>query len=65
MNKNAIIAQMEAIRAQLDATLFLLAEPDPDPAPCQHPPESRIDMATMGTTRWQCRICGYQHEEVT
>lgn len=65
MNKTAIIAQLEAMRAQIDATLFLLFEDEPEPISCQHPAESRVDMSTMGIQRWQCRICGYQHEEVT
>lgn len=64
MNKEILIAQLEAMRAQLDAALFLLAEPETEER-CLHPPESRINMSTMGKVSWECRICGYRHEEVT
>jgi len=30
---------------------------------CDHPPEHRLDLSTMGHIRWVCRLCGYVHEE--
>ena len=30
---------------------------------CQHPEQSRQDLSTMGNKRWQCKVCGYEHEE--
>ena len=56
--------QLLAIRAQIDATLALDAEPsgadDVEQADegCPHPPASRIAAASMGAPgAWACGIC--------
>lgn len=57
-------AQLAAMESQIDAALLVLTQGVAEDI-CQHPPDQRTDMSTMGTTRWQCKQCGYIHEEVT
>ena len=34
-----------------------------EPIPCPHPPEEREDRgSTMGTEKWRCKLCGFEHE---
>lgn len=62
----ALRMQHEAMGAQIEALLILCMDlEDEQSQGCPHPTDQRVDMSTMGTERWQCKQCGYQHEEVT
>ncbi len=67
MTNDQIIAQLLAIRASVDAMLALLApeEPEDGGGECNHPPQVRQDLSTMGIERWQCKLCGYLFERKT
>lgn len=61
----ALRAQHEAMGAQIEALLIICMDLEEEqPTGCQHPTDQRIDMSTMGVDRWQCKLCGHQHEEV-
>lgn len=55
-------AQAEALTTQIEAAIALAAAEQPQE--CQHPPDQRVDFSTMGRSCWQCKVCGYLHEEV-
>lgn len=61
--REAIAAQLLAMRSQIDAALMLIgagSEPEEVPEGCQHPPDRR--MSLRGGT-WACRECGYSPGE--
>lgn len=68
MNKDALINQLYAMRAQIEAALLLLGvnelEENQKSQVCPHPPDRRKDHSTMGHIIWQCGVCGYLYEEV-
>lgn len=58
MAKDFVVATLEAIRAQVDALLTVMDQPEE----CEHPASARKNYTTMGgPERWQCTICGYMH----
>lgn len=54
-------AAARALIGALDVLKAHLAPPVDQP--CQHPEQSRQDLSTMGNKRWQCKLCGFIHEE--
>ena len=60
----ALRIQHDAMGALIEALLCVAMDIEDQPQGCQHPSDQRIDMSTMGAERWQCKLCGYQHEEV-
>lgn len=61
-DREVLVSQLLAARAQIDATLTVLGVPfeDDDAAICAHPMESREVMTTMGgPEEWRCRACGF------
>lgn len=61
----ALKIQHDAMGALIEALLCVAMDMDEGQSQdCPHPPNQRINMSTMGTERWQCKLCGYQHEEV-
>lgn len=63
LNDKALIQILVAMRALTEAALFSLTGPPPDVEEvpiCEHPPESRLNLSTMGgPSSWQCRLCGH------
>lgn len=52
--KDILLMQLVAARAQLDATIAVLM-----PTECEHPPESVEDLSTFGgVDRYRCGLCG-------
>lgn len=61
----ALKIQHDAMGALIEALLCVAMDMEEEqPQDCQHPSDQRIDMSTMGAIRWQCKLCGHQHEEV-
>ena len=60
MNTDAVLSQLYAIRAQVDAAILLLE--GPGAVECRH--ERKQDLGGFGQemTAWQCRDCGYLHQ---
>lgn len=61
--REAIAAQLLAMRSQIDATLMLIGgggETTEEPEGCQHPAERRVGL--RGGV-WACRDCGYSPGE--
>lgn len=63
MNPEAVKAQFDSLRAQLDALEIMVLSaapaPEPEPAGCPHPEDKRVDAATMGNARrFLCKACG-------
>lgn len=55
MANDAILAQMLAIRAQVDAAITMLTDETGD---CPHPIDSRTDLSEMGgPERFHCHEC--------
>lgn len=72
MNGPVLIAQLYALRAQLDALVMQVEQEQQSenniktsqPAtlePCKH--ENKVDVSTSGVMRWHCPDCGEIHEE--
>jgi hypothetical protein len=65
MNLDAVLAHLYGLRAQLNA-LILSVELEQTSASlaggCQHPVEKRKDASTMGSTKWQCMVCGEEFD---
>lgn len=60
-NKNAVVNTLFAMRAQIDALLFMLEE---DADECSHPKDRRIDYTTMGgKEHWHCKACNFEYKE--
>lgn len=55
-DKEILIAQLFAARAQIDATLAVLGVPED--GPCTHPKDEIIDISTFGAERYRCQLCG-------
>jgi transposase-like protein len=67
-DREVLVMQLLAARAQIDATLAVLGvrvDTGEDVAPtCTHPPEKRQHETVMGgPERWTCVACGYQYDE--
>ena len=63
MNLDALQAQLFAIRAQVDALLMQLEQPEPQAKECPHPPQARRDLTVMGSAeRWHCQLCGFDYD---
>jgi transposase-like protein len=30
---------------------------------CTHPDDQRVNLSSMGETRWKCKTCKYEHSE--
>ncbi|WP_018130713.1 hypothetical protein [Effusibacillus pohliae] len=57
MNKEALISQLVALRATIDAALILLSQ-DETPQ-CDH--KNRLSLTTMGGFEsWLCKDCGFE-----
>lgn len=65
--REVLVMQLLAARAQIDATLAVLGvrvEDGSDIEACVHPPEKRKHETVMGgPERWQCVGCGYVYDE--
>jgi ubiquitin C-terminal hydrolase len=62
--KEILIAQVFALRAQCDATLAVLGVQvvDESPEECEHPIDQRENLTTMGgPDEWRCRACGHHY----
>lgn len=57
-------SQIDGIGTQIDALILSLQEPEQDDnGECQHPPDRRLDLSTMGRSRWRCQDCGFESDE--
>lgn len=66
--KDILIAQVWAMRAQCDATLAVLGVPAEGETEdeCEHPKDQRENLTTMGgPDEWRCRSCGHHHSGTT
>ena len=63
MNDEAALAVIEILEAAAAAIRAVISSPEESPpAACDHPEDQRIDLSTMGVTRWQCKVCGHVEE---
>jgi len=59
-----VVTRLTEVRDVLIAGLQA-AEADPD-APCPHPDEARVSLATMGDPdHWVCKRCRHEHQGLT
>lgn len=71
MDLKALAALLRNIREGAGAALNLVEEEierisqfEKERKVCQHPEKERLDLSRMGVSSWQCKKCGYVHEEV-
>lgn len=66
-NREIIITQLLALRAQCDASLAVLGVAmveGQEAVACEHPLDKRKIVSAMGEPeRWQCQVCGFIHTE--
>jgi hypothetical protein len=64
--RELVVMQLLAARAQIDATLTALGvniADGSDVQECTHPPEKRKDESVMGgPERWTCQACGFFYD---
>lgn len=59
MSQDAVLAQLLAIRAQVDAAIALVSGGNDEG--CTHPVDDRVDLTEMGgPIRYLCRACGQE-----
>lgn len=59
MSQDAVLAQLLAIRAQVDAAIALVSGGSDEG--CTHPVDDRVDLTEMGgPIRYLCRACGQE-----
>ena len=59
MSQDAVLAQLLAIRAQVDAAIALVTGGRGEG--CTHPEDDRVDLTEMGgPIRYLCRACGQE-----
>lgn len=67
--REVLVMQLLAARAQIDATLAVLdvrVEDGSDIEACMHPPEKRKHATVMGGPEiWTCQACGWHYDERT
>ena len=69
--RELLVMQLLAARAQIDATLVALGVRVEDGSDvvgedCKHPPEKRVDHGVLGgPERWECTACGYEHNSAS
>lgn len=62
MNKDAVLHQLMAARASIDALIStFMVETSPG---CTHPENQRLNLTTMGGPKqWTCKACGFTCDE--
>lgn len=63
MTDQILMAQLYALRAQLEAVIMQV-ERSSQPVNsenCKH--ENKVDLSAMGVDKWECLDCGYIHEQ--
>jgi transposase-like protein len=66
--RELVVMQLLAARAQIDATLTALgvniADGSDTEPPCAHPKDKRENYTTFGgPEHWKCTLCGYTWDE--
>jgi len=73
MNVEKVISMVASMRTQAEILLDELMKdviheeekPESEPVVCDHPPDYRLNLSTLGSSikKWRCKLCGYEHEE--
>ena len=72
MNVEKVISMVASLRTQTEILLEELMKdvipeetPVLEPVECEHPPDYRLSLSTLGSParKWRCKLCGYEYEE--